>query len=98
MSWLTNDPGLPVWALLVLLFIGCAASGIFGYLAGFKNGMERVADRVETELDRLLQKRQHDLADRGRTLPRRPEHEGEPAAVNRRVKIVGRKPTPPDQR
>ena len=33
MSWLTNDPGLPVWALLVLLFIGCAASGIFGYLA-----------------------------------------------------------------
>lgn len=96
MEWLTDNPGLPVWALVLLLFIGCATSGVLGYLAGCKNGMEKIADRVEVELDRILQRRAHDLADRGRTTERRPEHEGQQPAVNRRVQIVGKRPGRPD--
>jgi hypothetical protein len=85
--WL-NLP-VPLWILLATLFAFMLAS----YLIGHRQKQGEVKEAVHAEFIR----RRNDLADRGRTTERRPEHEGRPSAVNRRIQVVGRRPSPPDK-
>lgn len=80
---------VPLWTLFVAIFT-CV-------LAGYLIGHQQTQGEVKEAIDAEFVKRRNDLFDRGRTTERRPEHEGQQPAVNRRIKVVGRRPTPPDK-
>ncbi|MBK8246378.1 MAG: hypothetical protein IPK85_03125 [Gemmatimonadetes bacterium] len=80
---------VPLWTLFVTVFTCVLA----GYLIGHQQKRGEVKEAVDAE----FVKRRNDLFDRGRTTDRRPEHDGMQPAVNRRIKVVGTRPTPPDR-
>lgn len=81
--------GIPLWMLLLMVF----ACVLAGYLIGHQQKRGEVEEAVNAE----FVKRRNALADRGRTQDRRPEHVGQQPSVNRRIQVVGRRPSPPDK-
>jgi hypothetical protein len=75
-----------MWIQLGLMTASVLAGGGVGYL---------VRGRRETEMRKreILRRRNANL-DRGRASPRRPEHDGEPAARIHRMKIRNERPGP----
>jgi hypothetical protein len=80
---------VPLWTLFVIVFTGVFA----GYLIGHQQKRGEVKEAVDAE----FQRRHNDLLTRGRTTDRRPEHEGQPPSVNRRIVVRSRTPGRPDK-
>lgn len=87
--WFFFNLQVPLWTLFVTVFTCVLA----GYLIGHQQKRGEVEEAVNAE----FVKRRNALADRGRTTERRPEHEGHPPAVNRRVRVISTRPGPADQ-
>lgn len=85
--WITIQ--VPLWIPFLCVFAGVLS----GYLIGHQQRKEEVEEAVNAEFLR----RRNALTDRGRTTDRRPEHDGLPPAVNRRVVVRGRTVGPADK-
>lgn len=80
---------VPLWWIFVIVLV-CI---LVGYLIGLQQKRSEVEEAVNAEFLR----RRNDLADRGRVTERRPEQQGAQPAVNRRMQVVSRRPSPPDR-
>lgn len=88
--------GLPQGVEIAVIFTVALVCVLIGFWSGYRSGKQRERDRIEKTVAAELQKRRHDLADRGRTTERRPEHDGEPASRNAKIVVRSRRAPRPD--
>lgn len=86
--------GMPVWAELSCIVMGVALGGLGGFWAGELHEKRK----TETRFTDMIQRRRHDLADRGRTTERRPQHDGQQPSRNAKIVVTSRRAPRPDHR